>query len=353
MEKVRICSSVEYDVEIGEGLLGRVGEAAAGAAPKGRIAVVVTDETVEKLYFSRVRDVLSDASLKVCLFSIKPGEKSKSLGAYMSLLSFMAVSGVTRSDLVVALGGGVVGDLAGFAAATFMRGVGFMQVPTTILAAVDSSVGGKTAVDTDFGKNMVGAFYQPRAVVCDSGTFATLPGEEITSGLCECIKCSVLSDRGLMDTFVSGDFKNDIDRVVARCVEIKGEFVNKDERDRGVRQMLNLGHTPAHAIEKLSGYTIPHGMAVGIGLGMMCRAAAKRGYMSQSDADLVGSALSKIGAQLDPPFGANEMAEAAVYDKKRSGSRITVVMPREIGRCELVEMGMDEIRGLFEDGLSL
>lgn len=232
-----------------------------------REAVVVTDDTVRALYGQTVADSLGRAGVRAQCFSFAPGEDSKSLATYGALMEFLAESQLTRAGAVVAVGGGVVGDLAGFAAATYLRGVRFVQVPTTLLAVVDSSVGGKTAVNLAAGKNLAGAFYQPSLVVVDMGTLHTLPPEEVANGLSEMVKYGAIADETLFAQMASGGYD---EARAARCVEIKADFVRQDEHDSGARQALNFGHTIGHAIERASNFLISHGRAVAIG--MPCRA---------------------------------------------------------------------------------
>lgn len=261
MTTVTVRASRPYEVTIGRGLLDTVGRQAAGQW-KGRSAAVVSDSTVAPLYLNRVKDSLERAGFQVHSFVFPAGEDQKNGGTYLKLLEFLAARRLTRADGLIALGGGVVGDLAGFAAATFLRGIGFLQLPTTLLAAVDSSVGGKTAIDLTNGKNLAGAFYQPQAVLCDLDTLDTLPAEVFADGCAEVIKYGMIGDPALLARLETVDFRADPEELVARCVAQKRNLVEQDEFDTGARQLLNLGHTLGHGVEACSGYTVSHGRAV-------------------------------------------------------------------------------------------
>lgn len=272
MKQVLVSASKTYEVKIEAGLLDRLGTELARLA-SGAV-LVVTDSTVGPLYLARARESLRQAGFTVHTMSVPAGEASKSLENYGRILQVLAARQLTRTDTVVALGGGVVGDLAGFAAATYLRGIRLVQAPTTLLAMVDSSVGGKTAVDLPAGKNLVGAFYQPSLVLCDTALLDTLPEETFRDGCAEVIKTAVLFDPALFRHLSTHGPAFDRAWVIQRCVECKRDVVCADEFDRGRRQLLNLGHTIGHAIEACSGFTISHGKAVAIGTAMMARAYA-------------------------------------------------------------------------------
>ena len=264
MRKVIVKASVEYAILIGRGILGQLGEEV-----KKRIqpckAAIITDTTVEKLYAEQAEKSLQQAGFTTCRFADPAGENSKHIGTLSDILEFLAEEEVTRQDIIIALGGGVCGDMAGFAAAVYQRGIRFVQVPTTFLAAVDSSVGGKTAIDLKAGKNMAGAFYQPHLVLCDVDMLDTLPEEVFADGIAETLKYGVIGDVDLFEKTAKGDFRNDLEEIIETCVKMKRDIVMEDEFDNGVRQLLNLGHTLGHAIEKRSGFAISHGHAVAIG----------------------------------------------------------------------------------------
>jgi len=352
MKTIRVESGRPYEVLVARGLLPRVGELAAPFAPRGATAAVVTDGTVEALYAATMRQSLEEAGFRTVLFSFPAGERSKTLATYEAALSFFAANEVTRNDLVVALGGGVPGDLAGFAAATYLRGIRFLQVPTTLLAAVDSSVGGKTAVDLPEGKNLVGAFHQPVRVVCDPDALSTLPAARFAEGVAEAVKYGVLQDRALFDLLATGDFARHLPDVVARCVSIKADFVARDEFDRGARKFLNLGHTFGHAVEAASDFAVSHGEAVAIGMVAAARAAEKRGIAREPLAEPLVAALEANQLPTRSPLPASSLVSWALRDKKREGGTISFVLPETIGRCRLETVDVGEIPAMFEAGLA-
>lgn len=342
MNTVRVCASRTYEVKIGKGLLNQIGQEVL-AVTKGSV-LVVTDETVAPLYLARVVQSLKEAGLTVFTASIPAGERSKNLEHYVSLLNILAAKGLTRSDAVVALGGGVVGDLAGFAAATYLRGIALIQVPTTLLAMVDSSVGGKTAVDLPAGKNLVGAFHQPSLVLCDPDALNTLPDTTFRDGCAEVIKTAILFDPKLFAHLREKGLSFDRAYVITRCVECKRDVVCADEFDTGERQKLNLGHTIGHAIEKCSNFSVSHGQAVAIGTAMMARAF----YEKPAEIEAV---LHTFGLPTATDFSSEALASAALSDKKRMGSTVTLVVPRAIGSCILKTYPVTELQKIIEAGM--
>ena len=252
METLTVNASTPYPVHIGPGLLEKAGELIAGVT-SSRTCAVITDTTVEKLYAAPVCRSLQEAGFQVCLHAFPAGEQSKNINTYGGMLEFLAENKLTRSDFVVALGGGVTGDMAGFAAATYQRGVDYIQMPTTFLAASDSSVGGKTAIDLAAGKNLAGAFHQPKMVICDTDTFRTLPPDAFADGMAETLKHGLIADGDFYRFLMTGDVRARMDQVVRRNVEIKAAVVGEDEKEHGKRKLLNFGHTLGHAMEKCSG----------------------------------------------------------------------------------------------------
>ena len=342
MEQVRIEASHSYDVLIGPGLLERAGEEIAKVARPCK-AAVITDDTVRILYGEAVTDSLRAAGFEVEIWAFPHGEQHKSMATLAQALEWMGSVGLSRSDLVVALGGGVPGDLAGFAAAVYSRGMRFVQIPTTLLAAVDSSVGGKTAVDLAAGKNLAGAFHQPETVICDTDIIRALPAELKRDGLAEMLKYGVLTDPELFSILHTSTWEKDMERVIARCVSIKRDYVAGDERDNGKRQFLNLGHTFGHAVEKCSGFTLTHGQGVGVGMVMAARAAGM-------DPEPVEDACLACGLPIRVPYSAEKLAAAALHDKKRRGGKITLVLPEAIGKCFLKTIDVDELPAYFAKG---
>jgi len=339
----------KYPVVIGEGLdFGKL----ALDVKKDCQVVVVSDDKVFPLYGDAVINSFLDRGYKVSGYIVDNGERAKDLEVAKRLLRFLVDRGVTRHDMVVALGGGVVGDLAGFVAAVYLRGIDFIQLPTTVLAAVDSSVGGKTGLDLPEGKNLVGAFHQPRAVFCDTSTFASLPRETYADGMAEVVKHGMIADK---DLFTNLD-KLGIAEICRRNVEIKAGIVEKDEFDKGVRNLLNFGHTVGHAVESLSRYSISHGSAVAIGMTVITRASEKAGLTESADGGCLEE-LTKTLKRLELPvsceYSAKELAEAAMSDKKRSGDTITLVIPKRIGHAELHKLPVAQLEDFIAKGLAV
>ena len=311
---------------------------------------VVTDDTVHALYFERLSRSLHDAGYEVYPFVVPHGEGSKSTESLVALLEFCAEHRLTRSDALIALGGGVVGDLCGFAAAIYLRGVRFVQIPTTLLAMVDSSVGGKTAVDLRAGKNLAGAFHQPSLVICDCRTTDTLSKEIFADGCAEVIKYGVINDRSFFD-FLKEGITTQLEDVIEACVIHKRELVEADEFDRGARQLLNLGHTVGHAIELCSDLTISHGSAVAIGMVIVMRAAIAMGLCPAEDLAHLKSMLIENGLPIDCPYTADALASIATADKKRAGDTISLVLPYGIGNSKLYKLPVSNLADFIAKGL--
>ena len=348
MKTVHVNASRGYDVTIGSGLLRECGQAVR-AVTGASMAYIISDENVFIPYGRTVMESLQGAGFLVGHHVFPHGEQSKNLQVWGRILEDMCADQVTRSDVVVALGGGVPGDMGGFAAAAYQRGIDFVQLPTTLLAAVDSSVGGKTAVDLKGGKNMAGAFHQPLLVMCDTDTFRTLPDRQLTNGFAEVIKYAVLED-GLfpaLETVPAGDALED---VIARCVSIKNDYVSRDEFDRGCRALLNLGHTIGHAAEACSGYSLLHGEAVAMGLSAIARASAARGICSGETADRIVGLLRQYGLPVEVPFSAAELRREMVRDKKRSGDTLKLIVPEAIGHCRTETVPVGDLDAWLRDG---
>ena len=350
MTTIHVNASREYDVVIERGILDRAGEALRRVNPDGAAAAIVAGERVSGLYGARLAASLERAGYRVAAFVYPGGEKYKTLDTYGRLMDFLSREHFTRGDLVAALGGGVTGDLAGFAAATYQRGAAFAQIPTTLLAAVDSSVGGKTAIDLPAGKNQAGCFYQPCAVLCDPDTLSTLPAEEFANGCAEIVKYGVLGDAELFASLERDGVARQSERVIARCVEMKRDIVEQDEFDTGRRMLLNLGHSIGHAVEKCSGFAVPHGSAVAIGTAAIMRAAAVRGICPAAAAERTAALLSGFGLPTTTEYTAAELAPAMLSDKKMTGSGLRLVVPEDIGRCRIVSAAADELPGWLRDG---
>ena len=345
MNTVHVRASRSYDVLIGSGLLGTLG-AHAAALDKARKVCIVSDSNVWPLYGDLAMNALAEAGLEaIPAFVFPAGEESKNGRTYLDLLNHLARHQMTRPDLIVALGGGVVGDLAGFAAATYLRGIRFIQVPTTLLAAVDSSVGGKTAIDLPAGKNLAGAFCQPSLVLCDTDTLRTLPEEIFRDGCAEVIKYGILYDEAFFSYLESTGPEFDREAVITRCVELKRDVVAEDEYDTGMRMKLNLGHTIGHGVEASSNFTLSHGKSVAIGIAIVTRAS------HCPDGDRIIEILKRFGLPTTTEFDAQTLYRCALSDKKRSGGMVNLIIPRAIGNCEIVPTPAEEILTFIEEGL--
>ncbi|MCR5088100.1 MAG: 3-dehydroquinate synthase [Oscillospiraceae bacterium] len=348
MRTIRVAApSASYDVQIGPGLLDSLGEKVR-ACTKAKRCVLVSGENVFPLYGQRALESLRGAGLDAEALVFPSGEETKSLARYGELLNFIAEKRLTRSDCLVALGGGVTGDLCGFAAATYQRGIPYIQVPTTLLAAVDSSVGGKTAVNLPAGKNQVGAFYQPSLVLCDTDTLKTLPERQLRAGYAEVIKYAVLGDPDLFDLLQQKT--GDVGEIIEICVRMKAEIVEEDERDTGRRRLLNLGHSFGHAVESRSGYTLLHGEAVAVGLAMVARAAVKRQLLDRGSMEAIVELLRAYGLPTETDYAPEELMETLLLDKKISGGKLHLIVPRFIGMCDILPAGPEELPAWLADG---
>ncbi len=339
---IQVATRRPYEVVVGPGVLSELESALAPDAP----AAVVCDTTVEKLHAARLAGCASLPRL-----AVPPGESSKSLEMLERVLDFVAAAGLDRRATLVAFGGGVVGDLGGLAAALFMRGIGLVQCPTTLLAQVDSSVGGKTAVNLLAGKNLAGAFHQPSRVLADTELLATLPDEELRSGLGEVVKSALIGDGDLLallereaDAILARDGEL-LGQVVARCVRVKAAIVARDEEERGERKLLNLGHTFAHGIEQAAGFgRVPHGIAVAVGLVLALRASERAGLLEERDltervSALLGALsmphdLASLRARYGVRLAPDELLHGMRHDKKGRAGKASLVLPRRIGAAE-------------------
>ena len=322
METISVHASRDYEVRIGSGLLTRTGELSAPLI-KGRHAMIVSDSNVWPLYGSMVQASLEDAGFQVDHFIFPAGEQSKNTDTLVQLLTCLAQKGMTRSDGVFALGGGVTGDMAGLAASLYLRGIPCVQLPTSLLSVVDSSVGGKTAVDLPEGKNLVGTFTQPHR------------------------------SQELINFLLENTPGTDIEWVIAHCVSIKRDVVAQDEQDNAVRQVLNFGHTIGHAIERCGGYSIYHGEGVAMGMAIMTRACVRQKKCPPACWTVLETLLDKYHLPKTTDKSIDELLEAAHADKKRRGDAITLIQPEVLGNCVLYPTNYDELRRVLELGMPL
>lgn len=350
MKTITVSASKEYQVMIGESLLPQLGIYAASIMMPCK-AAIISDSNVWPLYGKIASDSLISAGFDVISFTFPAGEESKTPQTYLHILNFLAENKLSRSDIIVALGGGVVGDITGFSAATYLRGIHYIQVPTSLLAMVDSSVGGKTAIDLPAGKNLAGAFYQPSLVLCDTNVLSTLNIDTFRDGCAEVIKYGILYDPQLFAHLMTNGLNFDKETVIARCVELKRDVVIEDEFDTGARQKLNLGHTIGHGIEARSSFTITHGQAVAIGMAIVARAANVTGICENTVAEQILEILKIFDLPADTVFPAQELFLSALSDKKRSGSSVNLIIPKQIGTCIIQPTPVNELQSFIEAGL--
>lgn len=333
--RLHVGTEPAYNVQIGPSLR-EAAVAAASCLPAAGQVRLVSDEQVYALYGEPVKNCLETSGHTVALDLVAPGEGSKSIATWESLMNRWAADRLHRTDGVLALGGGVTGDLAGFAAASYMRGIPLVQMPTTLLAAVDASVGGKTALNLPLGKNLLGAFKQPIGVFCATDLFQSLADVDWQNGTAELIKMAILTDPDLFARLESRPFtsqSDDLTGVIATAVGHKITYVEADASEKGIRAHLNLGHTLGHAIEQVSGHTVPHGHAVAMGLAFISRAAVALGRLTPTDGQRILRLLQTHHLPISVPFDRNQLAKALLNDKKADGDGIRWILPVGIGHC--------------------
>lgn len=330
-----------YSIVIGNDVLKSIPDKLK-TITKAKTVVIITDDNVDKLYAEKIWRIIENAGYRVLKFVFHHGENYKTMGTVCEILEFMAENNVTRSDLILALGGGIVGDVSGFCAASYLRGIDFIQVPTTFLAAIDSSVGGKTGVNLQSGKNLAGAFYQPRAVFCDISTFDTLSKETFKEGVAEAIKYGVICDKKLFTT-LSKEQPWDIEAIIERCVSIKADIVSEDEFDTGKRQLMNFGHTIGHGIEKCTDFKIAHGVAVGIGMAEISKISDSLCWTSENTYPEIVACLEKNGLPTTCDVKTEQLLSVMCKDKKRTGENINLVIPEKIGNCVLKSIKVSDL----------
>ena len=350
MKIIDVKASGHYQVLVGAGLLADIGNYISRIQKPCKVAII-SDSNVWPIYGKIVENSLHCKDFPTVSFVFPAGEASKNAATYLEILNFLAVNAITRSDLIVALGGGVVGDISGFAAATFLRGVSYVQIPTSLLAMVDSSVGGKTAIDLPAGKNLVGAFKQPKLVLCDIAALDTLPRNQFIDGCAEVIKYGVLYDKAFVQYLMESGTDFDREYVVAKCVAFKRDVVEADEFDTGARQKLNLGHTIGHGIEAASHYQITHGQAVAAGMAIVTRAAVSQNRCTMQDYTILETVLKQFELPTGTAFNADVLYNSALSDKKRAGGSVNLIIPNSIGCCDIVATPVSELKSFIEAGL--
>ena len=338
MQTIHVNVQDSYNVLVGSGLLTQSGELIRDVDSRIQKLFVVSDSNVAPLYLEKLRDVLQSAGFEVFSFVFAAGEQNKNLETVSQILGALAQNAFTRTDAVVALGGGVTTDIAGFAASIFLRGIKVFQIPTSLLAQVDASVGGKTGVDLPQGKNLVGAFWQPSLVIIDTSLLASLSDVLFTEGMAEVIKYAFICDKNLFETLQHKVRKNspELESVVARCVQIKADIVSQDEHDNGLRQLLNFGHTIGHIIEARSNFKVSHGFAVAKGMERISR-------KSDIHEPLV-SLLKLYDLPCDDDITADQIIQGVMNDKKKRGGNITIAYVAKIGSGELRTMDLQEFK---------
>ena len=344
----------EYDILIKKGIIEQVGEIIRERFSPSKI-VVVTDDNVNALYGDKVERSLENAGFNVKLISLTPGEQTKSLEQLSYLYSEALSFSITRKDMIIALGGGVIGDLTGLMAATLLRGIPFVQIPTTLLAQVDSSVGGKVAIDVKEGKNLVGAFYQPKLVIIDTDVLNSLTDRIFCDGLAEVIKYGLIADKELFELLKTcgdrAELMQSIDNIVYICCDIKRKVVEEDEHDTGLRMILNFGHTVGHVAEKEYNYeTYTHGQAVGFGMYLISLIGEKHGLMPDGTAADIKDVLIKYDLPYEISLK-NSIADTLGIDKKNEGKNINIVLLEEIGKAKVHKMPLDEFASMAENEL--
>ncbi len=345
--KIISCPGGKY--LLGNGLLSSVGSIIANTLQPRKV-LLVSDENVFTHYGQMVTESFENTDITIENLVFAPGEDSKSLTNLEIILNKLSDGNYSRSDVLAVLGGGVMGDLGGFAASCFKRGMKLVQIPTSLLAMVDSSVGGKTAVNLCNAKNQVGTFYQPSITLADSECLATLPQREYRCGCAEVIKYAVLFDGEFYDALLKTEISDQYEYVIEKCVGFKSDIVSRDEQDKGCRQLLNLGHTIGHAVEALSGYTIAHGEAVGIGMAAITEAAEAKGFCGRDCTEAVHAILNRYNLPCGCRFAAEDLYKAICKDKKISGGELSLIVPVQIGKCEIVKVAGSEIPSWLNTG---
>lgn len=349
MKKILVNASKKYEVIVEKGAIDRIGEYVAELGISGK-ALIVSDSNVAPLYMERVKASLEKIGMSVFEFVFSAGESSKNAKTYLEILNFLAENHFSRKDTLFALGGGVTGDLTGFSAATYMRGVKFVQIPTSLLAAVDSSVGGKTGIDLEQGKNLAGAFCQPEMVIFDPDVLSTLPEEYFADGMAEVIKYAVIRGREI-DKLLLENYRNNLEKIIIRCIEIKRDVVEEDEFEGGIRKILNFGHTAGHAIETEADYTISHGRCVAMGMYIVTKAWEKRGLCKQGACDILKKMLDLFALDTKCLYPPEVLLKRAESDKKADGEGVSLVVPLGVGECDVVKISMDEFLTILKDGI--
>lgn len=350
MKDLLVATGKPYHIKMERGLLRHAGEEIRAVSAARRV-VVVSDSNVAPLYADAVLSSLQAAGFEPMLFTFPAGEASKRFAVVEEMITAFLQHGLTRSDLTVALGGGVCGDMVGFASAIYLRGIDFVQIPTSLLAQIDSSVGGKTGVDLPAGKNLIGAFWQPRLVLIDPDTLDTLPEHYFSDGMAEAIKYGCIKDRSLFEKISQEDAHTFLEELIFRCVDIKRQVVENDEREHGERILLNFGHTLGHALEKATGYqTVSHGEAVGIGMVLVAAAAEHAGITKPGSTKAIAEVLQKYRLPISTTVPLSTLCAGATVDKKAQTDGVKLVLLREIGEAFAQKVTFEELLPFLQQG---
>ncbi len=349
MKKITVSlpQGTEYDILIEKGILNSCGKYIKDAVDSQR-AAVITDSNVAELYLKKTISSLNEAGFETVSYVFKAGEASKNTVNLIKIVEFLAANELTRKDVVVALGGGVTGDMASFAAAIYLRGIRCVEIPTTLLSQVDSSVGGKTAVNLPQGKNLCGAFHQPSLVLVDIETLKTLPQHYFRDGMGEVIKYGCIKSRQLFEKIEENNIRDIIEDVIYECIDIKRKVVERDEKESGERRLLNFGHTAGHSIEKLNNFSgISHGEAVGIGMLLITRASEKNGLTEEGTAVRIEKVLKKYGLKTSDSHPIEEIIKNMNNDKKRISDSISFILIKSIGDSYIKNIKLSDIPDFF------
>lgn len=348
VETIEVNTSRKYNVQLRQGLVSVLPQLVEPLCA-GRKIGIITDDIVNSLYAAKVAETLDICGYTVSKYVIPHGEGSKNIATLSGILEYFATCHFTRKDIFISVGGGVVGDITGLAAALYMRGIQFIQVPTTLLSMVDASVGGKTAVDLQAGKNLIGAFWQPSMVVADTQIIANLPNDIFAEGMAEVIKSDLIVNAGIVKLIQQGTVMEHIDQMVASCIKMKRDVVEQDEYEtKGLRKVLNMGHTVAHAIEKLSNYTVSHGIAVATGLVWEAKIACCLGLCKETLVNEIKEAVDAYQLYYKVPFTVDAMVEAMKSDKKNEDRRIDFVFPITYGNWEERKLETNELKEIIK-----
>lgn len=348
MKTLHLHVSKPYDVLLESGLIKRTYKLIEPFC-KGRNVAIITDDIVDRLYGESLLRQLKESGYSVVKYALPNGELSKNINTLSNILEFLAENNFKRNDYMIALGGGVPGDITGLASAIYMRGIGFIQIPTTLLAMVDASVGGKTAIDLKAGKNLAGAFWQPSLVICDIDIIKNLPENIFKEGMGEVLKYDIIDNLGIFESVLNDNVEENLESIIYECIRSKQQIVEQDEFEtKGVRKLLNVGHTFAHGLEKLSSYSIPHGFAVATGLVWEAGIAYELGICSLELFETIKRVVKKWNLLVNFEYSNAELVEAMKKDKKNNDNSISFVLPIELGDCREKKLKAEETISILE-----